>query len=37
VIDGAYLVAEIQDLIKQTKIKTPAIKVAVPVKLKKGR
>lgn len=37
VIDGAYLVAEIQDLIKQTKIKTPAIKVAVPVTLKKGR
>jgi hypothetical protein len=37
VIDGAYLVAEIQDLIKQTKIKTPTIKVAVPVKLKKGR
>lgn len=37
VIDGAMLVAEIQELIKQAKVKTPAIKVAVPVKLKKGK
>jgi len=37
VIEGAKLVAEIQELIKQAGIKTPQIKVAVPVKLKKGK
>jgi hypothetical protein len=37
VIEGAKLIAEIQELIKQAGIKTPQIKVAVPVKLKKGK
>lgn len=37
VIEGAKLVLEIQELIKQAKIKTPQIKVAVPVTLKKGK
>lgn len=37
VIEGAKLVAEIQELIKQAGIKTPQIKVAVPVTLKKGK
>lgn len=37
VVEGAKLVAEIQELIKQAGIKTPQIKVAVPVTLKKGK
>ena len=37
VIEGAKLVAEMQELIKQAGIKTPQIKVAVPITLKKGK
>jgi len=37
VVEGAKLIAEIQELIKQAGIKTTQIKVAVPVTLKKGK
>jgi len=37
IVEAAKLIAEIQELIKQAGIKTPKIKVAVPVTLKKGK
>ena len=37
IIDAAIMIAEMQELIKQEGIKTPQIKVAVPVTLKKGK